>query len=259
MNVKLINMDCLEWLKQKEKESIDVIITSPPYNLKNRGGDYLIDSYKDNIPNKEYKEKQIEFLNECWRVLKPTGALFYNHKNRYEKNKVITPYEWVLESKLHINQVIIWNRKTTVDYNKSKFAPLDELIFWLYKDKTFKLKDGATSFTNIWNINRTNRTENMGHKATFPYQLIYRILNSLDTNYQDKTILDPYCGTGTTLQAAKAFNFKEGIGIDISQEWLDKSKIKIDIIKNFQEQIPKIKRKYNEKFITNGSSNEIKS
>ena len=248
MEIKLINMDCLEWLKERERESIDIIIKSPPYNLKNKGGDYLIDSYKDNVPNDEYEAKQIEFLNECWRVLKPTGAMFYNHKNRYEKNRVITPYKWVLASKLNINQVIIWNRKTTVDYNNGKFAPLDELIFWLYKDKTFKLKTGATNFTNIWDINRTNRTENMGHKATFPYQLIYRILNSLNTDYQDKVILDPYCGTGTALQTAKAFNFKEGIGIDISQEWLDKAKIKIDIVKDYQEPLPEVKQKYTDKY-----------
>ena len=174
--------------------------------------------------------------------------MFYNHKNRYEKNRVITPYKWVLESKLNINQVIIWNRKTTVDYNNGKFAPLDELIFWLYKDKTFKLKTGATNFTNIWDINRTNRNENMGHKATFPYQLIYRILNSLNTDYQDKVILDPYCGTGTALQAAKAFNFKKGIGIDISQEWLKKANLKINIVKDYQETLPEVKHKYTDKY-----------
>lgn len=61
MEVKLINMDCLDWLKKEKKESIDIIIAPPPYNLKNKGVDYLIDSYKDNVPNDEYEAKQIEF------------------------------------------------------------------------------------------------------------------------------------------------------------------------------------------------------
>lgn len=247
MEIKLINKDCIEWLKQQPNNSIDIIITSPPYNLKNKGGDYLIDSYQDNIPNAEYEAQQLEFLNECWRVLKPDGAFFYNHKNRYEKSQVITPYKWVLQSKLKINQVIIWNRKTTVDYNNGKYAPLDELIFWLYKDKTYKLKPGATNYTNIWDINRPTPNENMGHKATFPYQLIYRILNCLNTDFKDKVMLDPYCGTGTALQAARAFKFKQAIGIDISQQWLDKAKIKIDIIKDYQEQLPLVKNKYKDK------------
>lgn len=244
MKIKLINIDCIQWLRERESESVDIIITSPPYNLKNKGGDYLIDSYKDNVDNELYEKQQLEFLNECYRVLKPTGALFYNHKNRYEKGQVITPYSWILKSKLKLNQEIIWNRITCVDYNKSKFAPLDEKIFWLYKDKTYKLKTGATKFTNIWEINRPKPSENMGHKATFPYKLIYRIINSLDMNYESSTILDPYLGSGTTLQVAKNFNFKVGIGIELENKWLEQAKIKINIKNDFIEELPKVDNPY---------------
>lgn len=242
--MKLILGNCLEKIKEMPDNSVDLIITSPPYNLKNKGGDYLIDSYNDNVENTIYQIQQVYFLNECYRILKPTGALFYNHKNRYENGNVITPYSWILNTKFKINQEIIWNRITTVDYNSAKFAPLDEKIFWLYKDKTFKLKKGASKFTNIWEINRPKPSENMGHKATFPYKLIYRIINCLDMNCKESILLDPYLGSGTTLQVGKAFNFKEMIGIEIQEKWLDIAKQKINIKKHFKEELHTVDNPY---------------
>lgn len=245
--IVFINTPNMEYLKKTPDNYFDLIITSPPYNLKNRGGAIKIDTYKDNLPNNEYERQQIEFLNECYRVLKPLGAMFYNHKNRYEKNEIINPYIFCFKSKMKINQEIIWNRKTTVDYNRTRFAPLDEKIFWLYKEKTFKLKTGASLFTNIWEINRPTRIENMGHKATFPSKLIFRIINSLDMNYKTSNIIDPYMGTGTTLQVGKHFNFKEIVGCEVDTHWIEQAKIKVEQPLQILEQIPKVKNSYKQK------------
>lgn len=250
----VINQDNMEWLSKQSDNSIDLIITSPPYNLGNKkGGNVVIDTYKDNLNNGDYETKQIEFLNECYRVLKPKGALFYNHKNRYDKGKLVVPYKWIFKSKLNIKQEIIWNRVTTADREASKFAPLDEKIFWLYKDKTFRLRRGAQNFTNIWEIKRPKVSENMGHKATFPYELIYRIINSLDVD-KDITILDPYCGTGTTLHVANNLGFQNNIGIEYEQKWIDIIKEKANTKNDFFEKIPSIKNSYKK---TNGEKNEI--
>ena len=247
MELELINLDNMEYLQSLPDNSIDLIITSPPYNLKNKGGDIKVDSYNDNVPNEVYETQQIKFLNECYRVLKPLGAMFYNHKNRYENNTIITPYSWLLKSQFKIHQEIVWNRKTTVDYNQSKFAPLDEKIFWLFKNKTFSLKRGAQNFTNIWDINRPTTNQNMGHKATFPYELIYRIINCLDMDYSNSVLMDPYLGTGTTLQVGKNFNFKKLIGIEIDLNWVLVAEKKINTMYEFEELIPTIKKKWKDK------------
>lgn len=247
MELELINWDNIEYLQSLPDNSIDLIITSPPYNLKNKGGDVKVDSYNDNVPNDLYETQQIEFLNECYRVLKPLGAMFYNHKNRYENNAIITPYSWLLKSKFKIHQEIVWNRKTTVDYNQSKFAPLDEKIFWLFKTKTFSLKRGAQKFTNIWEINRPTTNQNMGHKATFPYELIYRIINCLDMDYANSVLMDPYLGTGTTLQVGKNFNFKKLIGVEIDLNWVAVAEKKINTMYAFEELIPTIKKSWKDK------------
>ena len=247
MELELINLDNIEYLQSLPDNSVDLIITSPPYNLKNKGGDIKVDSYNDNVPNDVYETKQIEFLNECYRVLKPLGAMFYNHKNRYENNTIITPYSWLLKSQFKIHQEIVWNRKTTVDYNQNKFAPLDEKIFWLFKTKTFSLKRGAQNFTNIWEINRPTTNQNMGHKATFPYELIYRIINCLDMDYSNSILMDPYLGTGTTLQVGKKFNFKKLIGIEIDLNWVLVAEKKINTMYEFDELIPTIKKSWKDK------------
>ena len=88
-NLELYNDDCINILKEIEDNTIDLIITSPPYNLghKNRkevkdhsGIIVKYNSYGDNLPQKEYEEWQIQLLEECYRILKPTGLLYYNHK-----------------------------------------------------------------------------------------------------------------------------------------------------------------------------------
>lgn len=116
-------IDVLEGLKQLEDNSIDVIITSPPYNKAGLNGkqkgqnwyktiDYGGDSEIDNKNEEEYQQWQIEILNECYRVLKNDGVMFYNHKNRIVKGKgyIISPYQWLTQTPFMIRQEIVWNQ-----------------------------------------------------------------------------------------------------------------------------------------------------
>ena len=87
--------DCLEVLKEFPDESVDLVITSPPYNLGNdhHTGNKRHQAYNDDMKEREYQEWQIKVLNEVYRVLRPEGSLMYNHKNRIKKGRQITPYE----------------------------------------------------------------------------------------------------------------------------------------------------------------------
>ena len=91
----IYNEDCLETLAKMEDNSIDLIITSPPYN-KNfyapsgatnkvwsalRGRQIAYDVYNDSMPPQDYENWQRKIISECIRVLKPSGSLFYNHKD----------------------------------------------------------------------------------------------------------------------------------------------------------------------------------
>lgn len=243
--LKLFNLDAIEFLKKLWDDSIDIIITSPPYNLKNRGGDFKMDTYHDKVENNEYLNNQIDFLNECYRVLKPRGAMFYNHKNAYEKGQLKSPWEQILKSKFKVNSEIIWNRLSCVDNNRARFSPISEKVFWLYKKETFKLKQAATNFKEIWEIKRPTPAQNLGHKATFPPALIDRILLSLDYNFYDSIIIDPYAGTGTVAQVAQYYNFKHIYLNDLNiNPKIINEKYEQDFTR---EKLPIIKKSYKER------------
>ena len=90
--------------------------------------DYGNDKNIDNKPEEEYQKWQIEILNECFRVLKKEGSMFYNHKNRIIKGvgKISNPYEWIINTPFKVRQEIIWDRGSTNDVNRKRFLPTTE-------------------------------------------------------------------------------------------------------------------------------------
>lgn len=95
---KIILGDVLQVLNNLPDSYVDVGVTSPPYNKgeKQKGG--LVSNVEyDNIADKKdevlYQREQIEVLNELYRIIKPGGNFFYNHKLRWQKN--VASYEVV--------------------------------------------------------------------------------------------------------------------------------------------------------------------
>jgi DNA modification methylase len=221
--------DALEVLRKMPDESIHLGITSPPYNKKEKHGGWLVDKvrykgYRDVMPEEEYQSWQVEVLNELYRVIKEGGSFFYNHKVRYEDGKMIHPLQWLLKTKWNIWQEIIWNRKIAGNIRGWRFWQVEERIYWLVKGKPKELKPKHAKLTSIWEI----RPE-QGHKehpAVFPIELPTRIIASL-LEEEDGIVIDPFCGTGTTLVAAKLLG-KKYIGIDISEEYVEYAKRRLE-------------------------------
>lgn len=233
---KVHNMDVLEGLRQIDDNSIDIIITSPPYNKAGLNGKYKSERWNktidyggdiniDNKPEDVYQDWQLEILKECYRVLKKDGLFFYNHKNRIVKGKgyIISPYEWLLKSPFLIRQEIIWNRKNGPNQDPSRYVPTFENIYVLTKDKDtiFKRKKDTDYKTDIWTINPDRHNE---HPAPFPIDIPRNILHNIDVEEdrkKDIVVLDPFMGSGTTAKAAieKGYNY---IGIELVPEYIDK-------------------------------------
>ena len=86
---RIILGDVLEVLKTLEDNSVDMGVTSPPYNKKkNKKGVLVKDinytDIEDHLPEDQYQQEQVDILNELYRVIKPGGSFFYNHKIRWE-------------------------------------------------------------------------------------------------------------------------------------------------------------------------------
>lgn len=234
---KIYNIDVLEGLRYLPDESIDLIITSPPYNknglnkaqkcTKNckwlKSIDYGGDSEVDNLPEDVYQDWQVEVLNECYRVLKKEGSMFYNHKNRIRTGTgtIVSPYEWLYRCKFNIRQEIIWDRLSTNNVDKSRYLPTTEKIFWLTKCKrpNFSRELDTRFKTEVWRFPFEKSTK---HPAPFPIDLPDNIISCYQ-NKEDIVVLDPFMGSGTTALSDIKNGCKGYIGFEKFQEYIDLS------------------------------------
>ena len=206
---KIICGDCLSVMKQMPDECLDLVVTSPPYNLKNstgngmkdgRGGKWknaaLVNGYShhnDNMPHEEYVQWQRDCLWEMFRLIKNDGAIFYNHKWRVQGGLLQDRQDIV--SEFPVRQIIIWRRKGGINFNPGYFLPTYEVIYLIAKPE-FKLAPKANAYGDIWEF--TQEMNNI-HPAPFPVALINRIISSTLA----QLILDPFSGSGTTANGLK--------------------------------------------------------
>lgn len=221
---RIICGDCIKVMKRIPAESIDIVITSPPYNLKNSTGNGMKDGrggkwknaklikgysdYHDCLPHKQYVEWQRECLKEMMRVIKDNGAIFYNHKWRVQSG-ILQDRSDILDN-FPVRQIIIWKRKGGINFNPGYFLPTYEVIYLIAKPD-FKLAPKANAAGDVWEIKQEN---NNPHPAPYPIELTDKIIKST----KSEIILDPFIGSGTTAISALRNNRKY-IGIDVSEEY----------------------------------------
>lgn len=228
---KIISGDCIEVMKDIPDASIDLVITSPPYNLavKKTFGKEITKSWKgkannsklqatgydahdDYMPEDKYIAWQKKVLAECFRVIKDTGCIFYNHKWRVQKGLFQQRAEII--DGLPLRQIIIWKKAGGINFNEGYFLPTYEVIYMLAKPG-FKLPPKVNRYGDVWDI---MQQKGSWHPAPFPVELAYRCVEATTGDW----ILDPFVGSGTTAVAAKQAG-KKFIGIDISKEYCQKA------------------------------------
>jgi site-specific DNA-methyltransferase (adenine-specific) len=224
---KIICSDCLDIMKKIPDNSIDLVVTSPPYNLKNSTGNGMsvntksgkwagaalqkgYSHHNDCMPHDKYVEWQKKCLSEMFRVIKDDGAIFYNHKWRVQKGLLQDRQDIVGD--FPVRQIIIWRRKGGINFNPGYFLPTYEVIYLIAKPN-FKLAPKANRYGDVWEFTQELKNE---HPAPFPTALIERIISSTNAHL----ILDPFNGSGTTPLVASRLN-RDFIGIDISPEYCE--------------------------------------
>lgn len=225
--MKLILGDCLEEMKKMPDKSIDLVLTSPPYNLGNihHTGNKRFTTYNDDVEETEYQMWQLKILNELFRIVKDDGSCLYNHKNRIRGGIQITPYEWILMSDWEVKQELVWFNGSQ-NFHKIRFYPMTERIYWLAKSpKTILFNRINHHDLFNWKGEGTKKE----FKRAFPVVMVKDMLQCFVMSYEkrDATILDPFMGSGTTGVACKELG-REFIGIEINKEYYDIAKKRID-------------------------------
>ena len=233
---KILVGDCLEQMAKIKSESIDCVVTSPPYNKKGLGGKQAVTNqiwqrfnidysqYGDNMPEKDYQLFMIAVLEELHRVIKPAGSIFFNHKPRRFQNRCYLPTDFMSSSKANLYQLIIWNRHNSPNIRNDILVPCTEHIYWFVKDKpkTFRKAIGSQYQSEVWNI---SPSRDKTHPASFPEQLVENCIG-LTTNEGD-TVFDPFLGSGTVAVVAER-NRRNWIGIEIDPEYVAIAKTRIE-------------------------------
>lgn len=222
----------MKTMSKIEDCTIDLIVTSPPYNKgfyadKNAkvckdvwgslaGRKIAYENYDDCMNPTDYERWQKNVLLECMRILKPSGSIFYNHKDIIYKGLIVPP-KWVYDFPVH--QQIIWDRKSSCMIDKRYFMPANEWIYWIVKDpkQTFFVKENTVFRTNIWQMN----AESNPHPAPFPLRFAKNAISCCCP--KEGIVYDPFNGSGTTSLAAMQLGMSY-IGSEISSTYVDMAK-----------------------------------
>lgn len=221
---KIHQGDCIELMDQMPEKSVGLIVTSPPYNIKNSTGNGLKNgsggkwpqaelikgyaSHDDAMPHEDYVAWQRDCLHAMMRVLREDGAIFYNHKWRVQGGLLQDRADIV--AGFPVRQIIIWQRNGGINFNPGYFLPTYEVIYLIAKPK-FKLAKKANAHGDVWRI---QQEMNNPHPAPFPLELAQRCIESTDAS----VVLDPFIGSGTTAIAAEIAE-RKWLGIDKSETY----------------------------------------
>jgi len=228
----LFNENCLKTLSRLSDNSIDLVITSPPYNmnLRIRKGEYCsrqivkelstkYEEFSDNMPIAEYNKFHSEVLRELLRV---SNLVFYNIQIVTGSKRSI--FKMIGEFSEQLKDIIVWDKgHGQPSMQEQVLNRQSELILVFEKDYPISRQFRSATFkrgtlNDIWNIKREYKKIIKGHNAVFPEKLVEIILNNFSK--QGDTIYDPFLGTGTTAAVAKKLG-RNYMGSEISKKYFD--------------------------------------
>lgn len=232
---KIITGDAEKTLKLLPSNSIDIIITSPPYNF---GHNYANDVTQDTRNWDEYFRKLHSVWQECVRILKPSGRIAINIQPLFSD---YVPTHHIISKQL-TDLGLLWKAEILWEKNnynakytawgswKSPSMPYLKYTWEFIEvfDKESHKKTGQKENIDItdeefkelvyakWKFPPENKMQEFHHPAMFPEELPYRLLKLF--SYRGDIVLDPFNGAGTTTLVAYKLK-RKFIGIDISPEY----------------------------------------
>lgn len=203
-------MDCIEGMREHLPDnSVDVVFTSPPYNVGLAAGDDpktdAYTEYDDDMDPDEYREFIGAVLDELARVVKPDGHVFFNiHVDVRDGD--ITTHEWICD-RLDIpwRSYIVWNKRNssraTIDMQQNgRFLQSWEPVYHFSAEPD--PLPGRRNYA-VWDVDQSmyeTEHDTGDHPAPFPVELVKRAIEP--TTDEGDLLLDPFMGSGTSAVAA---------------------------------------------------------
>ena len=224
--ITIYHGDCREILPYIQP--IDIVITSPPYNMglipggngrgmyrpgaNNKAGRFRdgYGAHDDAMPQADYDVWMRDMLGLMWAATRL--GVFWNHRPRVEHG--VVRLSLGLDFPCPLRQIIVWDRGTGIDVNLRHFCTRQEWVFLFAHDEFSLVDHSASGMGDVWRLGMEH-TET-GHPAPFPLSLPARCINATGA----QSVCDPFLGSGTTLRAAKDAGIR-GIGIEIEERYCE--------------------------------------
>ena len=237
--------DTLELLRSMEDQSVDLIVSSPPYNLGKE--------YETRVELNLYLERQKDVLVECYRVLRDTGSIFWQVGAYSDKGELIPLdirfFPMLEDIGFTPRNRIVWVRQHGL-HARRKFSCRHETVLWFTKTDDYKFYLDPVRVPQKWQNKKSYRGDNKGqltcnpdgknpgdiwlfrnvkhnheeqtiHPCQFPEDMIARIV--LSTTDVGDVVFVPYMGTGTVAVVAKEHE-RRFLGAEIDSKYIDVAK-----------------------------------
>lgn len=236
---KLYHNDCLDVIDCLENDSIDLVITSPPYNVnlgKNKHNKNSYDLYNDNKEHADYISWLQSIFSNLYPKLKKGSRLCINIGDG--KNGKIPTHSDIIQFMTKIGYLpyanIIWNKGQVgnrfawgswMSPSSPSFVKPYEFILIFAKESNKLQAKGETDLEkqefidwslSLWNIKPETQMKKIGHPAMMPVEIPKRLIKML--SWKDATVFDPFNGAGTTGLACQQLGRKY-IGAEISEDY----------------------------------------
>lgn len=262
--------DCIEQMAELPEDSVDLVISDPPYNL-SKGGDWSWDNEEDlegfggewdktmedwdSMTLDQYFEFTISWLREAERVLKPTGSIWTF--GSYHNNGIINVSYQRLGVEI-INEIVWYKRNAFPNLSGRRFTASHETILWghtgdsenreytfnyeLMKELEFPeddLNEKGKQMRTVWDIpnNKTEQEQEYGdHPTQKPLRVMERLI--LSASNEGDLCLVPFCGSGSACVSAK-LNNRNYLGYEIESEYVEMARDRVNTVDSKPEQLRK--------------------
>lgn len=227
---KLINDDAIKTLKEMENESVDLIVTDPPYKTTSRGNAGNSGGMLQKQINKRgqvfnFNNVRIsDYANEFYRILKEQTHCYVmtNHKNLIEMLNEFTKVGFVFTKSL------IWEKGNKImgQYYMSQF----EYVLFFRKGKAKKINHcGTSDIISVPNVKQKDVNNKNLHDTEKPVELMSILIRN--SSKENDIVLDPFMGIGSTGVACKNLN-RNFVGIELDEEYFKIAEARVGEVKN---------------------------
>lgn len=228
---KVYNENCLDTLKKINDKTIDLVITSPPYNmnLRIRNGQYCsrqivkefsskYEGFDDNLPIDEFYEFHLNVLKE---LIRTSSVIFYNIQIVTGSKRAF--FKIIGELSDYLKDIIVWDKGNSQPAMAHNVLNRRTELILVFDSKNAisrqfeKANFQRGTLEDIWNIKRGKKVVD-SHSAVFPEELVKTIIDNFSN--EGDLVYDPFMGTGTTAVVAKKLN-RNYLGSELTDKYFE--------------------------------------